>query len=464
MPGCYVMVAYLLFLWKSENRAWQAALTWILATAAFMTHFSSVLLFGVIAIVGLVMRLPLNRRGLLAGIVGSVIMLAPYLVYEAGVDFVDLKAFFTRRTTISADVLAEYAHLKPEAQTRTATEAEEAGSTKVELARPPRSRLERGIAWVLSIPLQLFKSLRLVFRTDLLHLRLHHPALHGIAGILRVLLEAGFWFGIVHAGYRCYSSWRGRYLELRADQRGIRHGWRLAQDSLVNSAAGRNLVLLVFILAVVAGLIIVRAGPEAQASYCTGLISIQFLICGYGITCIADKRRLGILVAVLVLLFASLGAFDRYVRVSNHDPTVHSPLNLALYEHVNGAASWIASDWSGETSITVSYDMMPEMAYQWWVVAWHTVDDSYRLGMALDYLLESYFDLENSNRNPLGIADSPDYIVTTAPGLERYDRERNQLRQFGALYVLKPRSNAVTLKISYGHRQMPRSPFRGGNV
>ena len=447
MPGFYVTVAYLLFLWKSENRAWQVALTWILATAAFMTHFSSVFLFAVIVIISFVMRLPLNRRGLLAGIVGSVIMLAPYLVYEAGVDFVDLKAFFTRRTTINADVLAEYAHLKPEAQARraneaeaqTSTEAEEAGSTNAPLSRSPSSRLERGIAWVLSIPLQLFESLRLVFSTDLLQLRLHHPALHGIAGVLRVLLEAGFWFGIVHAGYRCYSSWRGRYLELRADQRGIRHGWRLAQDSLVDSAAGRNLVLLVIVLAVVAGLILVGAGPEAQASYYTGLVSLQFLICGYGITCIADKRRLGILVAVLVLLFASLGAFDRYVRVSNHDSTVHSPLNLALYDHVNGAASWIASDWPNLGSITVSYDMMPEMAYHWWVVAWHTVDDSYRVGMAFDYLLESYFGLENSNRNPLGIADSPDYIVTSAPGLERYDRERYQLRQFGALYVLKPR-------------------------
>ena len=442
MPGFYVMVAYLLFLWKSENRAWQVALTWMLATAAFMTHFSSVFLFAVIVIISFVMRLPLNRRGLLAGVVGSVIMLAPYLVYESGVDFVDLKAFFTRRSTISAEVLAEYAHLKPEAQARSADEAEAQTSTGAEeagSASAPLSRLERGIVWVLSIPLQLFESLRLVFSTDLLQLRQHHPVLHGISAALRVLLEASFWFGIVHAGYRCFSNWRGRYLALRAEQRGFQHGWRLAQDTLVDSAAGRNLVLLVIILAVVAGLILVRAGPEAQASYYTGLVSLQLLMCAYGITCIADKRELGILVAALVLLFVSLGAFDRYERVSNHDPTQHSPLNLALYDHVNGATSWIASDWSGEESIIVSYDMMPEMANQWWVVAWHRVDESYRVGMAFDYLLESYFDLENSNRNPLGIADSPDYIVTSAPGLERYVRERYQLRQFGALFVLKPR-------------------------
>ncbi len=82
--------------------------------------------------------------------------------------------------------------------------------------------------------------------------------------------------------------------------------------------------------------------------------------------------------------------------------------------------------------------MLPEMSQLWWVLPWNTVDESYRLGMALDYLLKNYFDLENNNRNPLGIAENPDYIVTSARGLERYDLGQFQVAQFGALYVLKP--------------------------
>ena len=57
---------------------------------------------------------------------------------------------------------------------------------------------------------------------------------------------------------------------------------------------------------------------------------------------------------------------------------------------------------------------------------------------SLGYLLQLYFDLENSNRHPLGITGNPDYIVTSARGLERYDLEYFQLAQFGALYLLKP--------------------------
>ena len=60
------------------------------------------------------------------------------------------------------------------------------------------------------------------------------------------------------------------------------------------------------------------------------------------------------------------------------------------------------------------------------------------MGMALDHVLKSYFDLDNRNRNPAGPADDPDYIVTSAPGLGRYDLARFQISQFGALYVLKP--------------------------
>jgi len=438
LPGFFVMIACLMFLWKNEKRAWQIALTLVVATAAFMTHFSAVLLYPVIALKALLLRLPFNRRGLLGGLLLSALMLAPYLAYEARVDFVDLRAFFTQRSTISPEALAEYDQLKPGAKVQNADRAPVVDSPASPSTEAETSRLERGIAWLLSIPAQFIMSLRLPFSGDLSSLRQHQPFLHGLASVLQILLEASFWFGIIHAAHQCFRDWRVDFLRQPADRRGILQGWALAREKLVDSPAGHNLILLLFILAIAAGLILARAGPEGQPTYYTGLLSLQFLMCGYGLISLARGRKAILLIVALVLLFGGLGAFDRVIRVSQHDRATHSKFNLNLYANLHEAATWIASDWAAPGSITVSYDTLPELKHQWWILAWHTVDESYRMGMALDHLLKSYFDLDNSNRNPAGPADDPDYIVTSAPGLERYELARFQIAQFGALYVLKP--------------------------
>jgi len=446
LPGFYVMVVYSLFRWKLDNEIKYVALTWILATAAFMTHFSAVLLYGVIIALWLILRLPINWRGLLIGGVVSLLMLAPYMAFQVERDFVDLKAFFTRQTTIDREILDEYAYLKPENQNRldtvptsvSATQPDtEATITEPETPRQP-SRLERGITYVMSIPAQVIGGLRLVFTSDLQSLREHSPILHSISLILRGLLEIMFWAGIVLAIYRYIRAVMMRYRTFPDDQRLLRHRLKLAVNTLVGTTAGRNLILLLFVLGIIAGLIIVRAGPDQQATYYTGLFSLQFVMCGYAIVELTEMRGYTGRAVVLVILFVSLGAFDRIVRVSTHDPNVYSPFNVALYSSIEGATRWIADDWDGEDEITVSYDVMPEMAGQWWVAPWHTVDESYRMGMAYDYLLESYYGLTNINTNPVGLADDPDYIVTFLTHISDYEQTEYDGARFGAIVVLKP--------------------------
>lgn len=438
LPGFFALFAYCLFRWKRENRDWQTALSLLAATAAFMTHFSAVLLYGVLAILMIALGLPLNRRGLLAGFLLSSVMLAPYLIYEARVDFVDLQAHVTRRSRVSHEALAEYAHLRPMGRAHEDAVAQARDESVVTPAEPQPSGIKRGIAWLLSIPIQIVAGLRPPFSADLLSLRQHQPALHQAVPILRALLEACFWAGLLAAASRFARGWRSAYLALAGDQNRYRSGWRLAQNIMINSAAGRNLVLFLLVLSFVAGLCFARAGPNQQPTYYYSVIGLQFLICGYGIYSLAARKRLQVTAVALVIVYAGLGATDAVLRVSRHDPAEHSPLNLNLYSSINDAARWIASDWLEPGSIAVNYDLLPEMPQLWWILPWHTVDESYRLGMALDYLLKSYFDLENSNRNPSGIADQPDYVVTSARGLERYDLGRFHIAQFGALYVLKP--------------------------
>ncbi len=442
LPSFFALVAYFLFLWKLENRSWQVALVWITATAAFMTHFSAVLLYVVILVLALILRLPLNWRGLAAGFLVSAAMLAPYMFYQSHINFVDLKAFFTRGSRVSSQILAEVAHLKPEAQAVTSTDGadlEQSDTGEVSPARAPASsRLERGLIWILSMPGQFLISLQLIFRTDLLSLKKHQPDLYLLSSMLRVSLAAIYWFGILQTLYSNARRWWIVSAQSRQQWEGLARYWRVVAQSLINTASGRNLALLLFVLGISAGLILTRASPEQQPSYYTGLISLQFIICSYVFCIFGGRQRIRILIVMLMMIHVCLGVGDRILRVSHHDPAIHSPLNLSLYSNIDDTTRWIASDWQTEKPINISYDLMPELSYQWWVVAWHTIDESYRIGMAFDYLLHSYYDLELVNHNPGGIAEDPDYVVTSAPGLERYDLAHYHLEQFGALYALKP--------------------------
>jgi|GEM_PF-840690 len=445
LPGFFVIVAYSLFRWKLDNDSKYVALAWIVATAGFMTHFSAVLLYGVIIALWLILRLPINWRGLLMGGVISVLMLAPYMVFQVERDFVDLQAFFTRQTTIDRDVLDEYTYLKPENQARSqpvttsvSSTQPEANTTTSDATTVQPSRIERGIAYVISIPAQVIGGLRLVFTTDLQNLRQHYPILHSISLVLRGLLELIFWAGIILAVYRYTRAVKMRYSTFPADQRLLRHRLKLAVNTLVGTTAGRNLILLLFVLGIIAGLIFVRATPDQQATYYTGLVSLQFLMCAYAIVELTELRGYIGRVIMLVLLFIGLGAFDRVVRVSSHDFNTYSPFNVALYHPIASATEWIADDWNGDDTVTVSYDFMPEMAGQWWIVPWNTVDESYRFGMAYDYLLATYHGLTNANTNPLGLAENPDYIVTYLTHADDYDQTAYDGARFGAILVLKP--------------------------
>lgn len=442
LPGFYVMVVYCIYRWKTDGRARYVAFAWILATAALMTHFSAILLYGMIVIFWIILRLPIHKKGLVIGFVVSVLMLAPYLAFEVDRDFVDLKAFFTRKTTIDQQILDDYAYLKPEYQVKSTQLTQPAITSPQPTIQDDSSiqpsRLERGLAWVLSMPIQLIGGLRLIFTTDLQNLREHFPIFHSISVVLRMLLEGAFWGGIVFALYDYGRTVRDGFRQLPAHEQSLKPRLNLAQRTLISTSAGHNLILLMFVLGIIAGLIIVRASVDQQATYYIGLFSIQFVMCAYGIHCFMASRRYGLRVLILVILFVGLGAFDRIVRVTTHDTRAYSLFNIALYQSIHDATAWIAGDWGDTRAITVSYDVMPEMANQWWIAPWHTVDEGYRMGMAYDYLLDSYYGLDNQNTNPIGLADDADYVITYETGLNRYDLSDYEIQQFGAIYVLTP--------------------------
>ena len=422
LPGFCVMFVYCLYRWKVAGSAGFVALTWLVATAAFMTHFSAVLFFGVLAALWLVLRLPWNARGVAAGVLLSAGMLTPYMLFEVEQDFADLRAFFTRSHRIDAQTLAQYAHLKPEASTSRA-DAPPADEAPPSEPAATEGRLQRGIQYALSLPGHALTALRLPFQGELLSLRAQLPLLAPLDVALQVALEACFWIGCGFAIVRGRQDWRGI---------------RAIPALLCGSAAGRTLLVMLVMLGLLAGLLLVRATPDENASYYTSLLGLQFLVCAYGLRCLAGERRqIMRLCLALVLVWAGLNSLDRVLRVAGHDASQHSAHNMSLYRSIEAATDFIADDWDGSAALAISYDMLPELAHQWWIVPWHSIDPMYGLGMAYDFLLESRHGLRNRNDDPLGLAADADYVVTSQPGSARYDMAAYDAERFAAIIVLK---------------------------
>ena len=440
LPGFFLIFAYCLVMWRQEKRAWHVALTWIAATAAFMTHFSAVVLYAVIIVFMLALRLPLKRRGLSAGVVLSALMLLPWLQYQSRVNFVDLRAFLTQQPTLDAATLAGYAHLKPGYAAQPAAEDESAANESVSepASQAPPSRLERGLRRALDFPGDIVAALRLGFSVEWRGLDSHSPLIGTLSPLPRLALELAFWLGIAHALWVCGRGWLVRWRSLKPDERGWCAGLRLGPGLLTESAAGWHLSMTLFMLVVIATLFLTRQRPNENATYYAGLSGLQFVMCGYWAQPVFWRRAWAKLLFALLLLYAGFSVADRVVSVAAHDPARYTPQNLALYRNVNAAVDFIASDWRGGDSLTVSYDLLPELAYHWWIVPWHTVDAGYRMGMAYDHLLLSYHGLRNENRAAIGLSREHDYVITTAPGMARYDAESYAARQFGAIVVMKP--------------------------
>ncbi len=431
LPGFYIIVLYSLYRWRIHGHGGYAALAIITTTAATMTHFSAVLLFGVIVAFAIITRPALRLNAIGVGLVAAAILLAPYLAFEAGRDFVDVRAFLTQTITVPSDVLDPY---RPENQPPVATPPDEpSASPKLpgqQSDEPAPSVIERILSRLSAVPGQVWDGLLLVFTfvpTAGLHIVLADLFLLGIGIALYETAQH------IRRGWRVHTG-SGRLWRVRP-----------AADALVETTPGRITLLFICILLVLAGLIVTGSPAAEQSTYYYGLFSLQFVIVAYAVDALLNlkfvsQQARGWLTTVVLIIIIGIPAAARISRendrLANDDR--YSAYNVGLYRHVNSAVAWIAADWGGGESLTVSYDILRETPQQWWVAAWHTVDSGYRMGMAYDYLLHSYYGLENANQSPDGLADDADYIVVYRPGLRRYDEDAYDAQQFGAIYVLKP--------------------------
>jgi hypothetical protein len=448
LPGFYAITVFALWRWRITGRGVYVAIAGVVATAAFMTHFGAVLLYPAMLVVALMIGARWQWRWLLMGAIGVLALMAPYLLFEVDRDFVDLRSFLSRDTLVDQQDMDAIAYLKPEGgplappydgpapqaaqpETPSTTQASDAVATSPQApattqANAPRSTFDRILDFALSIPEQFRYAFWLMFRISPEGLGPLEPVGMAIYHLMSAIFIGGSGMAIVQFG-----------LHLR------RQGLRRFQQICVETWSGRMVTLLTFLLVIQAGFVATRTPPWEQPTYYPGFISIQLIMIAAAldalISQIVQQKRLQVgLLVTSVAMMAAVGGFDRVGRILSYDDSQHSPLNAWLYRHVDAAADYIAEDWQGGDSLTVSYDIMPEMRNYWWIVPWSNIDPAYTMGLPYDYLLAQQHGLTNTNTNPIGWADDADYIVVWEPGLSRHDVTDYEVAQFGTVYVLRP--------------------------
>ena len=106
LPGFFAMVMLSLWLWIKHERGIYLAVAGIIATAAFMTHFSALLLYPAMLAVAIATRAKWQWGWLAIGAGIVILMFMPYLLVEFERDFTDVKAFISQEPLVTEAVFA----------------------------------------------------------------------------------------------------------------------------------------------------------------------------------------------------------------------------------------------------------------------------------------------------------------------------------------------------------------------
>ena len=434
LPGFFIMVFYCLWQWSSQKKGVYLACAGVAATCAVMTHFAAIMLLPAMLIFALLSEAHWQWRWLASGILVCSILLAPYLSFEAQRDFADIRAFLSRDTLVTPDIMTQYETIKPggnltEAEVNTAPSTSQ--NPSVIAPDPPEnpSRLQRAFSRIFAIPGQIITSPRITFSFEMRSLTNPLSTIsQAYNSLFYMLVLLSFPLALFRAIHHLRKN---NFTQLR--------------KSLVTTSAGRTLLIHFFMLCIVPGYILTRATPAIQPTYYYGLISLHFLIVAIALdticaTVIKRKAIQSGLLIIIVAGFIGLAITDRVQRVISHNDETYSAYNVWLYRRIETVAGWIAEDWSGDNQPTISYDILPEMRHMWWILPWNTVDDLYRMGTPYDFLLHHNHGLINQNTQADGLTNGYDYLIVYEPGLERYELSGFDIEQFGAIYVLKAAS------------------------
>lgn len=418
LPGYSALLLFCLWRWVNRQRGVYLALAGIVATIAFGTHFSAILYFPAMLVFALFARAIWQWKALFGGAVACLLLLMPYLHFEMQRDFVDVIAFARQTPLVDDATLRAYqvppviAPIRPKLSTAQLAPAQ---TETTQVLAPTASRWSRAIDYAWEVPHWYWRALIVAFDSPLRAITHSAPT---VASLLTGLLKLPVILLVISL---VVALWRVR---------------RHALGTWQATPAGRTLLLLSFLSVMIIAMIVTRT--IRNSTYWMSFITIEIVIASYAIYLLPRRRWLTAVIVAGLLGYMGIQTVERVQRLQQHDDQQFSVYNVSLYRHVAAAVDYIAADWQGGETLTVSYDLLPEVPNLWWTPAWHQIDPHYSMGMPYDFLLAYHHGLTNRNQDPIGTVAEADYVVIYRPALSRYPLDAyDSQAQFGAIVVLK---------------------------
>jgi 4-amino-4-deoxy-L-arabinose transferase-like glycosyltransferase len=398
LPHFYVLIMFCSFQWIVEGKSWYVVL--LLPLAAWVTghHWGGALTFGVMLIMGWLLRAKVRLISVIVGGLIALALWAPFLKFEQDRKFVDLLVFVKGRLSV------------PQPGEITPFCGEEKSSEETGLIN--RSKVQLRSDW---------------------------PAVYVVARALSSLI-ATFCINFHWAPYKILQSFSATsqqqaffVVETIFFLVGL---GGLLYKLCIRKAATQPEYLLIFCFVLPACLQNLTPYPTLSRPDISYLYyGPQVLIVAYvwAILQWVKKKALRNLLIVGLVMLMTLASHNVYKRLSiSLNGRVHPQRQMV---------DWIAEDLRGQDRqrTSIRYDFLRDKPRWCWIVSYSALKDTYYIGAQHDYLLYTLYGIENTERTPDGWALNPDYIILVRKGLHRYEKDlaKYQKMKFGKFAVLK---------------------------
>jgi len=415
----YIIIAYSLAEWAIERKICYGATAIIFIVYAAMIHFSSLVLLGAWVVVWLLWRPPMKFSRMLVALLVCAILLTPYLYFQLGRNFQDLKAFVfggnqvNGHTTVS-DQSAENSN---DALSVTIK------SLEISIARTPKGLSELLVANF--FPIYWKSNVVLIFYN-----------------LYRCLLGIMFLGGIAVLFISSIRTIIPYFRLLLYDIAAVRF------TGFVPFFDKKNQFYLIMLTIIIVPLLaIALMGHGQRKSFVLPFLPFQlivgFLFLQFVQTTLTSKEKLrritSISSAVLLGLILSSG-LCAYILYGTID-RLYSPLDEEIFLQKR-ISSFIVDDMksNGLQRISISYDFLKERQDWKFIPAFHSIDPMYHLGMEFNYFLEKSSGVYLPQPTAAGLQPNARYVIVCQEGVKRYDQSKYKKYDFGhfALLIKRP--------------------------
>ncbi|MEO1287515.1 MAG: glycosyltransferase family 39 protein [Chloroflexota bacterium] len=279
LPAFFAMTLYTLWLWVKHEKGYWLAISGIIATVAFMTHFSAVLLYPAMLAFALVTRAKWQWNWLIIGAIIIGLFFAPYIIFQIERDFIDARAFITQEPLVSNAILAQYESYKIEyrsLETPTDTDNTQSVTSSPPVEPSPRivrPRWQRVIDYALEAPIWYWRAMTTAFITQT---RAINQAIPQLAPITRTFLTLQHVLLVLSISTALFHYLRNFK----------------KQKSLTATPSGRLLLVTSFLTVYIAIMLLTRTIDNS--SYWMGFMSIQYLILAYAVSLVRVRSMMAI--------------------------------------------------------------------------------------------------------------------------------------------------------------------------